>query len=438
MRMIAAVGIAALLSLCGAGHAQERSKAKGPGPKGHLAGLPSAEGPHIAKIRALGDNEWLNLGKPAPDPTYGAGRGRSWGARMPFAPDLNGAFLGGLGPHGFYKPDQRILDDVFFYEINAHRWICIYPGTDSTTFVQRIKSGDLKVRKDGQLVDGQEHVVPYNLFGGHSYLNHTYDENLKAYVCVFGNSGIGGDQYTLLKDWGKEGYPMLKAQQKQDLVKQMPYFYQTHTGLWERDTWNQPVGNMFGLGSCSVFYIPSIKKLWVYLINNTTYVSDYANKKWVNAGATGRGPITIDCNGCYDSKRDRIYMGTYSQFVASKEYKDKVFIYDVKTAAWSCPDVKGNKSFGHTNGSVTTYDSVNDRVLNMEHYANNKEKGIHVLDPETWAWEEPLAFPTSVPLQYTVWHGFYAPDLNVHFVYIAGDGQVGDMWAYRYKKAPRR
>src|SRR5262245_24409981 len=120
MRMIAALCVASILSLCGAGNAQEKSKAKDSDAKGHLAGLPSAEGPHIAKIRALGDNEWLNLGKPAPDPQYGPGRGRSWGARMPLAPDLKGAFLGGLGPHGFYKPDQRLLDDIFFYDINAH------------------------------------------------------------------------------------------------------------------------------------------------------------------------------------------------------------------------------------------------------------------------------------------------------------------------------
>src|SRR5262245_48620186 len=64
-------------------------------PKGPLAGLPSAEGPHIAKIRALDDNEWLNLGKPASDPQYGDTVGRSWGARMPFAPELKGAFIGG-------------------------------------------------------------------------------------------------------------------------------------------------------------------------------------------------------------------------------------------------------------------------------------------------------------------------------------------------------
>ena len=36
-----------------------------------LADLPSKPGPHIEKIKALGDNEWLNLGAPAADPKGG-------------------------------------------------------------------------------------------------------------------------------------------------------------------------------------------------------------------------------------------------------------------------------------------------------------------------------------------------------------------------------
>ena len=33
-----------------------------------LQGLPSKPGPHIEKIRKLGDNAWLELGQPAADP----------------------------------------------------------------------------------------------------------------------------------------------------------------------------------------------------------------------------------------------------------------------------------------------------------------------------------------------------------------------------------
>jgi len=88
--------------------------------KGPLAGLPSAPGPTVEKLKALGDNAWLNLGAPAADPKWGKGRGRSWGCKMPYAPDLGGAFLSGQGVHGYVAPDGR-YDDIFFYDLYAHR-----------------------------------------------------------------------------------------------------------------------------------------------------------------------------------------------------------------------------------------------------------------------------------------------------------------------------
>jgi hypothetical protein len=70
-----------------------------------LSELPSPPGPHIKKIKSLEDGGWLNLGSPAPDPRWGKARGRSWGCRMPFSPELRGAFLFGAGVHGYVKPD---------------------------------------------------------------------------------------------------------------------------------------------------------------------------------------------------------------------------------------------------------------------------------------------------------------------------------------------
>src|SRR5215218_1299837 len=72
-------------------------------PKGPLAELPSKPGAHVEKIRALGDNEWLNLGTPAADPKWGRARGRSWSSNMPFAPDLRGGFVFAEGVHAYTK-----------------------------------------------------------------------------------------------------------------------------------------------------------------------------------------------------------------------------------------------------------------------------------------------------------------------------------------------
>ena len=96
-----------------------------------LAGLPSAPGPHIAKLEALGDNSWLELGPPAPDPEWGRARGRAWTGVMPFAPSLGGAFLYGEGVHGWFDRETgRYMDGLWFYDLMAHRWITVRPGTD--------------------------------------------------------------------------------------------------------------------------------------------------------------------------------------------------------------------------------------------------------------------------------------------------------------------
>src|SRR5258708_1450545 len=113
MKLNVWLGLLSLFFWCAASFAQANP----------LTGLPSAPAPHIAKIKSLGNNAWLNLGQPAPDPRWGRARGRSWTSEMPFAPELRGAFLYGEGQHGYAKPDGHYMDDLWLYDINAHRWI---------------------------------------------------------------------------------------------------------------------------------------------------------------------------------------------------------------------------------------------------------------------------------------------------------------------------
>src|SRR5262245_47052737 len=98
--------------------------------KGPLADLPSKPGPHVERIKALGDNQWLTLGSPAADPKWGKARGRSWSSNMPFAPRLGGMFVFGEGVHAYVKPDGHYMNDLWFYDANGHRWVCLYPGID--------------------------------------------------------------------------------------------------------------------------------------------------------------------------------------------------------------------------------------------------------------------------------------------------------------------
>lgn len=42
---------------------------------------------------------------------------------MPYAPELRAAFLCVCGTHGYVKPDGHFMDDLWAYDIPAHRWL---------------------------------------------------------------------------------------------------------------------------------------------------------------------------------------------------------------------------------------------------------------------------------------------------------------------------
>jgi hypothetical protein len=112
---------------------------------------------------------------------------------MSYAPDLQGAFLVGQGRHGYIKPDGR-FDDIFFYDLNAHRWICVFPGIDTRTLVEDIKNGTLKVNNDGQLVDADGQPL-FTGYCHHCYQSHTYIPELHRWIGVGGWRGFPYDQH---------------------------------------------------------------------------------------------------------------------------------------------------------------------------------------------------------------------------------------------------
>jgi len=406
--------------------------------KGPLAGLPSPPGPHIEKIKALGHNQWLHLGSPAPDPKWGKGRGRSWGAKMPYAPDPRGAFLGGTGVHAFMTPDGRYTDDIFFYDLNAHRWICIYPGTDSRTFVRKIKTGELKLNDHGQLVDKGGQPVPYASIGGHCYQTHTYDMGTGKYVTTWGSSGIGGDQYTVQMAWDKEGRKLLHEQMKGkvDRTSGTPFFFNTVTGEFER----HPMDGLKPQSGGVLFYLPTRKALWQYA-RGVTMFGDSATRRWSRGGAKGPTPKGIDFGACYDSKRDRIYVGGGSYREPYGKDEGYVYVYDAKTNSWSNLPNRGHvpRYYG-ANVACMHYDSANDRVIHVTHDFRSRKGAVCVFDPDTGMWSEaPLPVPAKVVSSGECWNGFYSPELNAHFFYIAGDSEDrGTMWAYRHNKTENR
>ena len=105
----------------------------------------------------------------------------------------------------------------------------------------------------------------------------------------------------------------------------------------------------------------------------------------------------------------------------------------MKSNAWSNPPNKENAGgLSGTNSACVHYDSANDRVLVISRWEG---KGfVSAYDPESGAWESGLPIPAHVMAGAECWHGFYSPELNVHFIYIAADSGSGAMWAYRFKR----
>jgi len=432
---VAAVVLAVVVAMAGIAGAADAPSAKVER-KGPLAGLPSAPSSQLEKIKELGDNQWVNLGSPAADPKWGKACGRSWGAKMVFASDLRGAFLTGEGPHGLIKPDGHLMDDLWFYDINSNRWICVYPGMEATHFTQQVKDQELKIDDNGLLVNKDGEPLPQHTMI-HSYALVTYDPDMRRFAWPFGGSG-SGYLNGLDSKGGTEGLNLLRAQPGKwnDPSKSYsPWFYDTVAGKFDCYVLAEKgPGPVISIGG-TFLYISSKKQ---YLAPQNSVFFDPAARKWVSAGAKGPLPTGMDHSSCYDPKRDRVYMGggIYNDV---KKPEDNFFIYDIKTATWTKPNPTGKFPLNYTScGAFFNYDSVNDVVVLLMDWG----KETYVYNPETNAWAEPLTTPKGVGHDAaganSFGNGFYDPELNAFFCHFAGDGYPnGTMWAYRYKKAAK-
>lgn len=380
---------------------------------GPLKGLPSVDGAHAAAIQALGDNSWIDLGPPAPDPNWGRAPGRSWCCTMPFVPGLRGAFLYGEGRHGYVKPDGRYMDDCWFYDLNGHRWICVYPGTDAKNPGLKLGEGGFPVDKDGRPTPVSLCVHAYDLL--------TYDSDLRKLMIM------GVHEYHFATKPLKALLPPTGK-----VTPSSPWFYDLAKGVWEVRKVDGPSPEK---AEGTFLYIPGMKKGF-YRSGNSKFVWFYdpAGNAWRRVTPKGPGPpFRIDPTACYDPKRKRVYIGGGS-YPSVKEGKNALWIYDLKSDTWVDPQPKHTPlSHYATNYATMRYDPVADVVIVARH--SGKKRGIHVYDPSVNAWkDETLRFPEAFPKKCV--NGFYDRRWNVHVFHVAGDSRPdGTIWAYRYRRA---
>jgi hypothetical protein len=400
-----------------------------------LSELPSKPGPHIAKIQALGDNAWLDLGCSAPDPTQGekegVARGRAWGGRsLCAAPDLRGAFFCGTGVHGYVKSNGHYMDDLWFYDLHAHRWICLYPGAD--------KEMKLHLNKHGFEVNEQGDPIPVSYLS-HAYGNMTYDPDRQKLVIVW--SQCPWWSRALPQRWDWLGIPKEKRRYGNagPIVPEgrHPLFWDVKTGKWERRFVAKDDADGFETRGRPAWahvteYVPALKKVfhggpsYRNYRDHAGWLYDYETNSWTEVRTPAKPPgKPAGHNGCYDSKRNRVYT------LGGK----RMACFDFKTKTWTDVEAEGQpENFGSSNNGRLTFDTANGVLV---WHPNDGPKGnIRVCDPDKNAWETPER-TLPKPAYKGMVHGFYDPDLNAHFYYIARDSRNTNttMLVYRYKRA---
>jgi hypothetical protein len=410
--------------------------------KAPLANLPSPPGPHVAKIKAMKAGDWLLLDAPAPDPQWGPAPGRAYTNKMAYAPDLIGGFLVGEGVHGKSGTGPRegyYNDDVFFYDLMAHRYICLYPGTEIA---------DFKVKLDAQgfVADEKGHNPPIAI-AVHGYECSCYDTERHEFITLLTGSPysqkIQDRLRSMVKDTtlhGRKGGGM------------HPFFYDPKMDRWFRQKTEGP-GPRTGFAQALV-YIPTQKKTFLYQRGNSFWVYDNEKPSWTPITAKGNRPTTADGRPsregtlCYDSKRDRLYIFNRDQLSVPWAYDCKTNTFaDLQAKNQPYPAMntyeQGKLMMGSTSSNVH-YDTVADVVVMRMRIKkgsgdprniNGTALGLGIYDPVTNEWgKKPVPFPASMELS-GAWNSFYSPELNVHVYHIAGDSRTnGKILLYRHQQ----
>lgn len=374
-----------------------------------LAGLPSKPGPHLARIEAMPDNSWLKLGQATPaDSEKGVACGRSYSPKMAYAPDLRGAFLCGTGRHGV-TVRGRYMDDLWFYDCMAHQWICLYPGASRDT--------QLKLNKHGFEVkeDGENNPVSYL---SHGYNNVTYNPHLKKYMLMYTMCPWWKKALPQRAKWlgvSKEAFKNPYSAGKLNISCRHPVFWDVVGNRWERIFVKGSVGPDRRCEGV-LEYIPYRKQAF-FLFKGYAYFYDFANQKWIRSAAK-RARIEYEPSGCYDTKRERIYV-----------IRNNMWYYDLKTDVWKTVRGKDQRKNLYLRRPMT-YDSVSGVV----NYMLGDTPLIY--DPEINAWTRGAKAPVATA-KHLFWNAFYNPKLNVHYYYVARDSSTRGaiMLAYRYKRA---
>jgi hypothetical protein len=315
------------------------------------------------------------------------------------------------------------MDDLWFYDIQGHRWICCYPGADTRTL-------DLTINADGFEATRAGEPVPVASMG-HGYEMTAYDTAGRRFLSMPNPTGFE-----------KKALPQRQRWYRPPPRDASPWFFETATGRWNRLRAGTP-GPDSSHGDLLV-YLPERKQAFFAHRSREVWLYDLARNKWHQVTTKGPPPpFGIDATACYDSRRQRIYLGGGSYPVAPSG-RNAFWIFDVKTSTWIDPAPRGapckSSNSYPTKNALMLYDTVNDVVLLVVHSffdTDRKSVGVYIYDPKTNSWaDDALLIPVKLAGNRQPKNGFYDPELNAVFLHSAGDSQDdGVIWVYRYKKS---
>lgn len=409
-----------LAGLAGTGRAAEQAAGA---KENRFSQFPSVPGPQINLIRKMPAGVWIDLGPPAPDPKWGVARGRTWAAQMPFAPSLGLAFLYGEGVHGWSSEKTgRYMDGLWAYDVMDHRWVTVVPGTDTR------HPPKLILNKDGfpALPNGQP--IPIAALG-HAYQMTSWVPESKSFAFMEARHNFYQNALPTIGAFMKANKDLLNEHHAS------PWFYDTTADTWRRYRTKTESPDPY-LGA-TLTYIPTLKGL-LYIDEDRVWFYDPAQNSWKFLNPSGpKPPFGIDATSCYNSKRDRIYIGG-GDYPRAKG-PNAFWIYDIRKNTWIDPKPKGSPGSNRygTHYNMMQYDSASDTVLLFRY--GDDGRGIYAYSPSANEW---TTVAKDLPSR---WYddyrtsgssGFYDPELNAHFFHVAGDSDDnGTILVYRYKQA---
>ena len=270
------------------------------------------------------------------------------------------------------------MDDLWFYDINAHAWICLYPGTNTKTFTQRVKDKATAHRRE-RAVDRQRQAA-------RSRSTRWFTPGATSPTIPTGRSSPSSVGTAWATDPpvlpgrreadGRGAEAARRAAEGQEEARSSrPWFYDVASGQFERSPANNSTAINAG-GFPQFHYLPSRKQFFA-VGSDTVAIYDPAKNQWTDAKPKGPIPKGYDACGCYDSKRGRIYRND-----GDGSKGEGLMAYDIEGNSWSHLKPTGTAPApANTNAAFYEYDARLDIVVAI--HFKGKTPGIFVYDPKT-------------------------------------------------------